>query len=158
MRRGGQTDWASKGTNKGVCEYAQSFSRQTLKSGNYKAAPSRPYTRTMWDNEGLRSRGVCATRTARAGPLMTARTTRPPGQTTTGTERSLNTTTHKLIPTASPRSVAISLHASHLSRPIFLPTNSFLSMGEAGAVVLSKNGRYSTSKDAGRLEHCAMAS
>lgn len=66
-------------------------------------------------------------------------------------------TTYKLMPTASPRSVAISLHDSHLSRPIFLPTNSFLSMASVGAVVWSKNGRYSTSKVMGRLEHCAMA-
>jgi len=44
-------------------------------------------------------------------------------------------TTYKLMPTDSPRSVAISLHDSHLSRPIFLPTNSFLSMVSAGVVV-----------------------
>lgn len=40
--------------------------------------------------------------------------------------------THRLMPTASPRSIAIRLHDSHLSRPSFFLTNSFLVTGSTG--------------------------
>ena len=41
-------------------------------------------------------------------------------------------TTYKLMPTASPRSIAMRLHVSHFSRPIFLLTNSSLLTGSSG--------------------------
>src|SRR6266404_5950832 len=74
-----------------------------------------------------------------------------------GREQKPNMTTHKLMPTASPRSVAMRLHVSHLSRPIFFKTNSSLIIGSTGMLGWSRNGRYSTSKVTGRFAHCAMA-